>query len=147
MYNEMFVLPSTLGTGEKCLLTGGEWMKLRIRAGSEYWSKGGTEHTPVLISRPKLTKHTHGVVGLKVEPDFAFGPKVAKVKLPEGCRYFYWRSALSATWDAFKTKRMFDEFIIEKWTPVSRTKNSCGVEEVESEGRCKKLASTYNKIL
>lgn len=141
MYNEIFV-PSMLEAGEECLTDEG-WMKLRIRAGSEYWSKGGTDHRPVSVSRPKLSKPPHRVVGLKVNPRFDFGTKVAKVKLPKRCRYFYWKSAISASWEPLKTKTMFDKFKIEKWTPMSRRKNDCRVEEVASQGGCKMLASTY----
>lgn len=143
LYNEIFVA-STLGTGEECVSTGEEWMKLKIRAGSDYWSKGGTEHSPVSISRPKVTQYSDTVVGLKVNPYFTFGTKVAKVRLPERCRYFYWKLANSAEWETPKTKQMFDTFKIGKWALLSRTMNGCRVEEVTSERRCKTLASNYN---
>ncbi|KAK4886622.1 hypothetical protein RN001_002893 [Aquatica leii] len=99
--------------GDDCFLYTNDWLNLQVRAGSELWSSGGTQHNIVKMVR----LFTEGPAVFNVDPPFIFNEFIKPIKLIEDKNLFEWTYAYCIYW-LNPNKDKDRNFLTEVWSKI-----------------------------
>ncbi|KAK4887093.1 hypothetical protein RN001_003364 [Aquatica leii] len=114
--------------GQDCIIEHNEWFELQVRAGSVFWSKGGTVHKIKKI----LHFYKRGPVCLRVYPRFSFNQYVNAVKLSKD---LVWSVANSTYWNDANTKKNYP-YDVSEWSKTPYRNDSENRGKLKDNVKC-----------